>query len=316
MRTFSTKCDWNEITEELGTRFEIAFNTFKPFACGIVIHPCIDGAVALAAEHRFDPGDVERIELKVHPLVLELTGKTTPRTGLEGKFSVYHATAAGILFGKAGEAEFGDDVVTRPDVVALRDRVRATADAAIHEASADVTIFLRDGRRLHTFVQHAIGSLERPMSDADLARKFHDLVDPVLGAPRAFGADRRVRGARRVRRRPHLRRAHARLAFTQDARGARPPVDAALRGRPRRVGVAAGAGVSAVRRRPLPAPAAPARQGRDVAAHARCDGGADAADGEDHEQGRRLRSRRRGRAAADRRGEGVRRHGGRHRIRP
>jgi 2-methylcitrate dehydratase PrpD len=184
MRTFSTKCDWNEITEELGTRFEIAFNTFKPFACGIVIHPCIDGAVALATEHRFDPGDVERIELKVHPLVLELTGKTTPRTGLEGKFSVYHATAAGILFGKAGEAEFADGVVTRPDVVALRDRVRATVDAAIHEASADVTIVLRDGRRLHTFVQHAIGSLERPMSDADLARKFHDLVDPVLGAQR------------------------------------------------------------------------------------------------------------------------------------
>ena len=52
--------------------------------------------------------------------MLELTGKTSPRTGLEGKFSVYHATAAGILFGKAGEAEFADDVVTRADVVALR----------------------------------------------------------------------------------------------------------------------------------------------------------------------------------------------------
>jgi len=35
------------------------------------------------------------------------------------------------------------------------------------------------------FVDHAIGSLERPMSDADLARKFHGLVDPVLGAARA-----------------------------------------------------------------------------------------------------------------------------------
>ncbi len=35
----STKCDWNEITDELGKRFEISFNTYKPFACGIVIHP-------------------------------------------------------------------------------------------------------------------------------------------------------------------------------------------------------------------------------------------------------------------------------------
>jgi len=31
----------------------------------------------------------------------------------------------------------------------------------------------------------AIGSLERPMSNDDLARKFHGLVDPVLGTAKA-----------------------------------------------------------------------------------------------------------------------------------
>ena len=36
-----------------------------------------------------------------------------------------------------------------------------------------------------SLVAHAIGSLERPMTDADLERKFHGLVDPVLGAARA-----------------------------------------------------------------------------------------------------------------------------------
>jgi hypothetical protein len=35
------------------------------------------------------------------------------------------------------------------------------------------------------FVEHAIGSLHRPMTDADLEAKFHGLVDPVLGAARA-----------------------------------------------------------------------------------------------------------------------------------
>ncbi len=185
MRTYSTKCDWTEITDELGARFEISFNTYKPFACGIVIHPCIDGCVQLAVANRLAAGDIERIELKVHPLVLELTGKTAPRTGLEGKFSVYHACAAGIVFGKAGEAEFADAVVTRTDLIALRKRVRATADAAIGEASADVSIVCTDGRRFHTFVRHAIGSLERPMTDGDLARKFHDLTDPVLTSGRS-----------------------------------------------------------------------------------------------------------------------------------
>jgi 2-methylcitrate dehydratase PrpD len=181
-QTFSAKCDWREITDQLGRRFEIAFNTYKPFACGIVIHPGIDGCVQLRDAHRLRAEDIEQIDLKVHSLVLELTGKKTPRTGLEAKFSVYHACAAGIVFGQAGEAEFSDAVVTRPDVIALRDRIRASVDDGIGEASADVVVTCKDGRRLHAFVEHAIGSMQRPMSDADLARKFHGLVDPILGA--------------------------------------------------------------------------------------------------------------------------------------
>lgn len=184
-QTYSTKCDWGEITDQLGERFEISFNTYKPFACGIVVHPSIDGCVQLRNAHRLKADDIERIELKVHPLVLELTGKRTPRVGLEGKFSVYHAAAAGIVFGAAGEAEFSDEVVTRPDVVGLRDRVTAIIDREIFEDQADVTVHCRDGRTVHVFVEHAIGSVQRPMSDDDLARKFHDLVDPVLGAIRA-----------------------------------------------------------------------------------------------------------------------------------
>jgi len=185
IQTYSARYAWNEITDRLGQRFEISFNTYKPFACGIVIHPCIDGCVQLTAAHRLRGDDIAGIDLKVHPLVLELTGKTAPRTGLEGKFSVYHACAAGILFGQAGEAEFADAVVAGPEVIALRDRIRATADATIAEDAADITVTCTDGRRLHLFVAHAIGSIERPMTAADLARKFHGLVDPVLGAARA-----------------------------------------------------------------------------------------------------------------------------------
>src|SRR6185436_4145022 len=109
-------------------------------------------------------------------------GKKTPRIGLEGKFSVYHACAAGILFGGAGETEFSDEVVARADVVALRERVHAIVDERMDEASADVTITMNDGRSHHVFVEHAIGSVERPMSDEDLAGKFHGLVEPILGA--------------------------------------------------------------------------------------------------------------------------------------
>jgi 2-methylcitrate dehydratase PrpD len=183
MQTVSTKNDWSEITSELGQRFEISFNSYKPFACGIVIHPSIDACAQLRAQG-VRPEQIERIELKVHSLVLELTGKKEPADGLQAKFSVYHGCAAGLTFGLAAEDEFADAIVNRPDMVALRRKVVATVDDAIDEASADVTAVLTDGRRVHVFVEHAIGSLANPMSDAQLEAKFRGMSGAVLGAER------------------------------------------------------------------------------------------------------------------------------------
>jgi 2-methylcitrate dehydratase PrpD len=179
-QVFSTKYDWNEATDELGRRFEISFNSYKPFACGIVIHPSIDACVQLR-EQGVRPEDIERIDLRVHSLVLELTGKKEPTDGLQGKFSVYHGCAAGLIFGRAGEAEYADDIVTRDDVVALRRKVVAVVDQEIHEDSADVVAILKNGEKVHVFVEHAIGSIHKPMTDDMLANKFHQLSDPVLG---------------------------------------------------------------------------------------------------------------------------------------
>ena len=177
----SPKCDWNEIHDELGQRFEISFNTYKPFACGIVIHPSID-ACAQLRERGVRAEDIERLELRVHSLVLELTGKKEPVDGLQAKFSVYHGCAAGLIFGRAGEAEYADDIVNRPDMVALRRKIVATVDDRIDEAAVEVNAVLMNGTHIPLRVDHAIGSLERPMTDAMLARKFHDQADPVLGA--------------------------------------------------------------------------------------------------------------------------------------
>src|SRR5262245_32637633 len=138
VQVVSDKRAWNEVTDELGERFEISFNTYKPFACGIVIHPSIDAAVQLR-EQGVSAGQIERIELKVHSLVLELTGKKEPKDGLQGKFSVYHGVAAGLLYGRAGEAEFSDAVVNDPRVVELRSKVQASVDDSINEESVRVS---------------------------------------------------------------------------------------------------------------------------------------------------------------------------------
>ncbi len=181
MQTISTKNDWSEITQGLGQQFEIALNTFKPFACGIVIHPCIDGCAQLRAQG-ITPEQIASLEIRVHSLVLELTGKKEPADGLQAKFSVYHGCAAGLMFGRAAEEEFSDAIVTRPDMVALRRKVVATVDDSIDESAADITAVLTDGRRVHLRVEHAIGSLQNPMTDAQLEAKFHGLSDAVLGA--------------------------------------------------------------------------------------------------------------------------------------
>ncbi len=193
-QTVSTKNDWNEISDELGKRFEISFNTYKPFACGIVIHPTIDAATQLR-DRNVRAEDVERIELRVHSLVLELTGRKEPKDGLEGKFSVYHGFASGLIFGRAGEHEFADEIVNRPDMVELRKKVVATVDDAIDEASADVTAVMKDGRTEKVFVEHAIGSLEKPLTDAQLEAKFRDLAEPVIGTG---SADKLIEACRRL----------------------------------------------------------------------------------------------------------------------
>lgn len=179
----STKCDWSQATDELGQRFEISFNTYKPFACGIVIHPSIDACVQLR-ERGVRAEDIARIDLRVHSLVLELTGKKEPADGLQSKFSVFHGCAAGLMFGRAGEEEFSDAIVQREDVVALRRKVQATVDDRIREESADVTAHLNNGETIHLFVEHAIGSLQRPMTDANLEAKLTHLSAPVLGDAR------------------------------------------------------------------------------------------------------------------------------------
>jgi 2-methylcitrate dehydratase PrpD len=177
----STHQDYEEITGELGVRSELMLNSYKPFACGIVIHPAIDACVQLRAEHDLKAEDIEAVELKVHPLVLELTGKRTPRTGLDGKFSVFHSAAVALIYGRAGEAQYSDEMVHDAAVVKVRDSVTAEIDPTMAADAVDATVILRNGERLHKFVAHAIGSVARPMTEADLIAKFDDLVEPILG---------------------------------------------------------------------------------------------------------------------------------------
>lgn len=180
----STARDYRQISENLGQTWELLENTYKPFACGIVIHPVIDGCIQLRNQYQLTVERIREVRLRVHPLVLELTGKTEPRVGLEGKFSVYHSAAVALCDGAAGEEQYSDAKVRAPLLVALRQRVSATADASIREDAAVIEIVLDDGTRLEKRVEHAVGSLSHPMSDADLEDKFARLCAGTFTEPR------------------------------------------------------------------------------------------------------------------------------------
>jgi 2-methylcitrate dehydratase PrpD len=183
--TISDKRDFREITEGLGQRYEAALNTYKPFACGIVLHPAIDAAIQLRNEYKLKPEQIDHVDLLVNPLVLELTGKKTPQEGLEGKFSIYHSVAVAIIEGAGGEKQFSDRAVRDPNVVALRGKVMPVVDNSVKPEQVDMTVVLIDGRKLNKRIDHAIGSVEKPMTDSMLEAKFTDLADGILPANQA-----------------------------------------------------------------------------------------------------------------------------------
>lgn len=178
--TMSDEQDFSQIADNLGGTFEVSRNTYKPFACGIVTHPIIDGCIQLRNEHNLKSEQIESVSLRVNPLVLKLTGKKTPQTGLESKFSIYHASAVAIIHGSAGPREYTDETVRNPEVVLLRDRVTAQVDESVSEEEAFVSIRLRNGQTLNRHIEHAIGSLENPMTNEALEAKFLDQAAGVM----------------------------------------------------------------------------------------------------------------------------------------
>jgi len=173
----STKTNYAALTDE---SWEILNNSYKPFACGLVVHPVIDGCLQLRNAHRLTPDAIDRIDVDVNPRVMMLTAIKEPTSGLEGKFSVYHAAAVALVEGAAGERQFSDAAVRARATAELRRRVFPSIDPAIGKVQARVTITLKDAKRLVVFVEHAVGSVKKPMSDAAIEQKVLGLADGIL----------------------------------------------------------------------------------------------------------------------------------------
>jgi 2-methylcitrate dehydratase PrpD len=114
---------------------------------------------------------------------MDLCNQQNITKGLQGKFSVYHGAAVGLVRGKAGIQEYTDEAVNDPHVKRVREHATAVGDPSITEDQARIEVELADGRVLTKFVEQSLGNLARPLSDRQLDDKFRD--QGVLALPAA-----------------------------------------------------------------------------------------------------------------------------------
>ena len=195
-RIYSDTAEPEHLTAGLGQDFPnktwlIESNGHKPYACGVVLHPLIDAVIAVRNNAVIDPASVEEIALRVHPLVLSITGVVEPTTGLQSKFSTLHSAAVALIDGAAGTAQYSDARAADPTVAALRRTVKPVADDTLRKDEAYASV-VAGGRRHEAHVAHASGAAANPMSDAAIEAKFLANATPVIGADSAKRAAAQV----------------------------------------------------------------------------------------------------------------------------
>jgi 2-methylcitrate dehydratase PrpD len=178
--SLSTKVDFASMNDGFGERWELLFNTYKPYPCGIVAHPAIDGGLALST--KIDSVDsIDAITLRCHPLVPELMGNPQPQDGLQARFSAIHGVAAALCDRQVGLAQYEDGRVVRDDVRAVRAKTTLLPDTSVRRDEVFIETRLKDGSTLSHHVEHARGSLARPLTVDELMDKVRLLIDPHLG---------------------------------------------------------------------------------------------------------------------------------------
>jgi len=178
---FSTNARLDRVVEGLGDDHELLNNAYKPYPCGIVIHPALDACLDI---HGQCGGAVVpvRATLRVHPLALSLCGIREPATTLESLNSLHHWAAAALVRGRAGVPEMLPDCIADPGVAHLRSRIEVFADPGFGNEQAEVEVVLADGRTVQARVVHVRGGTMLPMTDDDLDAKFRSQASLVLPA--------------------------------------------------------------------------------------------------------------------------------------
>jgi 2-methylcitrate dehydratase PrpD len=179
------------LTANLGKRFEGVNVAIKPYPCCRGIHPAIDAALALAIGENVRPQDIQEIVLSVTDAHLSLLcqpleAKRSPRSPVDAQFSIPWGVASAMVGRRVGLDDFTERAIKNRDVLEVTQKMRVEVDNTLHKPGPEPTrvkVMTKDGKTFSKVVENPLGSLERPMSFEDCARKFSDCARN-LGAER------------------------------------------------------------------------------------------------------------------------------------
>ncbi len=167
--------DLKELIGGLGTRWELLANTYKPYPAGIVMHSIIDACLDLKARHNIEAGSIASVTVSGDALLLA-RGDREVRNERDARVSIHHSVAAPFLWGAFGVRELDRDRVMSAEAVALRAKVKGERDDSIPQGGSRVVVDLTNGIRHEATVLHARGSIQNPMTDAEIEEKVRTLV--------------------------------------------------------------------------------------------------------------------------------------------
>ena len=160
---------------------------FKKHPCNYFTHRAVDAALALRAEHAFDPASIAGVEIRFPRL--QYVNRPQPKTGLDGKFSVQYTTCIALIDGEITVESFDDSRRFAPDAVHLLSRTELIYDDAI-PADFDrmhciVTVRLNDGRSFEKKMDRLTGWVGIPLRAEQRLKKFNVCARRVLDEARA-----------------------------------------------------------------------------------------------------------------------------------
>lgn len=175
----ATESDPDIVTRGLGDLWHLFDDAVKPYPCGIVAHPIIDAGRALRVRG-LGLDRLSRLMVHCNPLVPDLMGILDPADGLQARFSAVHGLAVGLLDDTVDLASYADGRVRAQDVIDIRSLTELVPTPSCARDAASVTAELSDGSSITVDIDHARGSLARPLTEDEVNVKVDALLRPVL----------------------------------------------------------------------------------------------------------------------------------------